>query len=286
VTRATQTDVDQLFSELDRLRQQWEGDVSHCDGFVRTCLAIIRILVNDDRITKVIGKELSLIVSAHHGRDPLVRILGIRTDFENELEENLRGFSNLYNWVLEENEIRIDPVTLLSRVPGITPPLIHCFDRLTSELLAFFDLEDAFELNASKVANILFLQAISEVFDEVMGTDRGPGERLIMRWLKERVKNEPIERLFHAAVKRPQLAALYDLGFDGTRDLWILLICHLMAEGVFITKAEQPLMDMALKNLGMLGIRPFLESGALSLKDEICRDHETKKADHRLFRIK
>ena len=282
----TEEEFIELFLDLEswKVRYKKKPQIGLYDNFVRICLSIARELINDERFMRAVSRELSLIIGKEQNLivDLDEPFIGSEIGFE----ENLRGFKNLFNWVLEDNVIRRDPEVLLGRVPGLLMGVRSALKQLSSELFIYFDLDDAFSLNAPRVEVVLFLQAVSEIFDELMGSVPLSGRQVMTTWLTQRIKNQGLKSFLEDAWKKTGSKELSGVSGLQAKELWILTICKRAASHPCIGKAEEPIWEVALKELGMFGLMPLVESGIFSLEEEKHAYEPLEKSPFRLFRIK
>lgn len=288
MTSVLQEEINRLFMRLYQWRSEHSDrrDMMSHDDFIRTSLGIVSMLVDDERLEHAISRDLSIVMDPPSELSLPVNLVESFVAVENELEESLRGFSSLLNWVLEENIIRREPLDSLMKVPGIDDNIANHFSQLCSSLIAYFDLEDAFNFTARKTPTVLFLLALTELYDELFCHRDISGQLVIAQWLKWRAKNEGLKRLYENAMKYHDIKCLLDDGVDKTCELLLIMICLRVARGESITKTEAPVLDEALNKFSMLGLSPLVDSGFLSVEDEDLHEKQMGKTAAKILRVK
>lgn len=252
-----------LFSQLNG----WKGrvkdarDLETCDSLALICLYILSNLLNSNKEPRIIARNLSLLLTDLPPEDVVEELSLSMAMADNALEKNLRGFSGLLKLVLSEHHVSRNPVALLSAIKGVDRGIIHSFEQLSLMLEAYFDLSEAFSISTDtpKTITIMFLKTLATIYDVVYWPEK-VGATIIFKWLKERVKNDEVANLYGS------WHAFKDFK-DCSLELLVLVICSKSAKSEAITAKELPMLDRSLILAGMLGIRPLVDSGFLSLED-------------------
>ncbi len=268
MSSVAQEELNKLFFKLNDWRKIHRShDIYSFETFVHLSLHIAHALVDDRRLAVQIGKYLHLLTTKKNEslQDELGRSFII---LEHGLEASLRGFSNLLNWVLEESVLGRDPSQILEAVPRLDKKIAHRFLELSSALSAYFDLDEAFLLNTPKTLVLLFLHALTGLYDDFVKGLSGEGKLLIKRWLKERVPDQSIKSLYESAQRRHKLSWVVNPQGPFAKELLLFMVCLKIAQKTPVTKNEANTIDEALSKFGMLGLCPLLDSGFLSMEPD------------------
>jgi hypothetical protein len=289
VTNLAQVDLNRLFVELRQWRKVKADifDMASCDRLALTCLKITSLLVGNQRLQKIIATHLSLLF---HSKKELSFEEHLKKSFlimDDNLEENLRGFSNLLTWVLDDHIIRRDPCAMLRQVPKVEMKISNNFSQLSFALFAYCDLEDAFLLQMPKIPVVLFLRALTKVYDVILNNPKKIGKQAVAYWLKERIKNDELRSLYMASFSGSDLKKVSEATIDHTKELLVLLLCLKVARSESLKVDEVALLNTALNSLGMLGLGPLISSGFLFLEEENNKKKDViKKTATKIVRIK
>jgi hypothetical protein len=267
---ALQRRVNHLFSELMRWQQCVCAHEAHVDQLALITLKIVSTLF-DNYLGETIGKELSLINASTReniGEDLLESFKLI----EEDLEGNLRGFSALMEWIMEEGEIRKDTAFLLKRVPEQSQHALDSVNQLARTLTVYLDLAEAFSLEATKAPVLLFLLGLSSVYADLKESSIKDAQRTIALWVKARMRNKDIFRLLKKSFAVPSLLSADNVAIEISKELLLVLICYKSANEGAITSKEAGQLDRMLISVGMLGLKPLLDAGLLTLESdqELC----------------
>jgi hypothetical protein len=275
VSSVAQEELNKLFLKLNEWRQIHDShDIYSFETFAHLSLHIAHALVDDRRLAVQIGKYLHLLTTKKNEslQDELGRSFII---LEHGLEASLRGFSNLLNWVLEENVLGRDPSSILKAVPNLDKKIADRFLQLSDALSAYFDLDEAFLLKTPKTLVLLFLHSLTGLYDDYIKDNPQGGKLLIKRWLKERVPDQTIKSLYESAQRRHKLSWVVNPAGPFAKELLLFMVCLKIAQKTPVTKNEANTIDETLNKFGMLGLCPLLDSGFLSMEQEGC-DFGTK----------
>lgn len=288
MTSTAAQNLNQLFVDLYSWRKAHDtlSENCSCDQLALICLKIISLLVDDQQLGKTIAKHLSLIFDAKKDHDAEFEIRGSLIAIDEGLEANLRGFSGLLNWVLQEDVIRRDGRAILSNVPDVDPPIIAHFNQLLLAIEAYFELDDAFSLKAPKVAVAMFLTTLSEIYGELIYDERNGKAEVIIRWLTERVKNDSLKRLFEISLQKTDWRSVTLNSIDDAKELLISFICFRVARCEVIKSDEVHELDRALHSVGMLGLEPLLDSGFLALEGSNPHEDTIENNTAKILRVK
>lgn len=268
MSSVVQKELNQLFFKLNEWRKVHQShDIYSFETFAHLSLSIAHVLVDDRRLAVQIGKYLHLLTTKKNEslQDELARSFII---LENGLEASLRGFSNLLNWVLEENVLSCDPSLILDAVPSLDKKVAHRFLELSYALSAYFDLDEAFLLKTPRTLVLLFLHALTDIYDDYINDYKGGGKLLIRRWLKARVPDQTIKSLYESAQKRHKFSWVLNPEGPFAKELLLFMVCLKIAKKTPVTKNEANTIDKTLNKFGMLGLWPLLDSGFLSMEQE------------------
>lgn len=254
--------VKALFLELNEWKNRLaqKANPMACDSLALISLRITRVLLNNGQEAKIIAKHLSLVLDAYQEEDVGAVLASNILMAEKALAEDLRGFSELLQLVLSEHHLSRNSDMMLKEVQGIDRGIINCFDQFRLMLKAYFDLSMALAIEMPKATTMMFLLTISTIYNQVFGPKKNLGFFIIFRWLKERVRNDEISKLYQG-LKKKNFCRSCPL------ELLVLAICHKSAKGEAFKVDEVLMFDQALNSAGMVGIGPLLDSGILVLKE-------------------
>jgi hypothetical protein len=262
VSVSTQENLQELFDELSVLRSKvlLSPDLQAVDNFAASSLKIVRLLLNNHALFAMLARHLSIIIDVKALPDEEMELLGSLKSIEQGLESQLRGFSSMFAWVLEDMSVRQDPEAALLQVSNLDPVLADHFLLMSRTLLAYLDLEEIFSTDCDISAVNLFLLGLQGVMGELFG-DVYLAESLINLWLTERVKNKNIKSLFEASFESPHHLA------DFSKERIMVALSMKVAHGGIVKSSERAMLDQALRSNGMLGVAPLVEGGFLVLDE-------------------
>lgn len=250
-----QEELNELFADLVRVRSE-ATRVVDCDEVARLVLKILSCLL-DDRDMSSVAKHLSLFVERTENAAPEIELAQSLSFIDQDLDEDLRGFSNLMELILQEGSVRRDVHYFLHRVPNIDPELRNEFTKLTSAITAYFELDEAFILDRSESLTVIFLMGVNNI----LGQDDLLGE-----WIIERVKTTNLCELYffvRTADIWPTPACSY------AKEIAIILLCYKIARDRSISALEANSLDHSLKAVGMMGVTPLTDAGFLKINDRV-----------------
>lgn len=274
-----QSKLSEHFAELAVWRKVQRKEALSCDSLAIICLKITSILVNDD-VCRTIARSLSLIFDSKVASCAESELRESFAVAEKSLEENLRGFSGLLDWVLEEGEIRRDAAVLLELVPDIDDNLKKHFHDLATCLDAYLDLKDVFDISAQNALAVFFLVTLEEIFNE----ESRCGSDVVNEWLVLRVGDEKLAALYNNKSWRDRLPI--EGSGHHVKELLVLTLCYKAAKSIAVTSAEMFWLDNALSGVGMLGLQPFVESGFLACEEDAINDTASDEESYACTSIK
>lgn len=257
MSEVCQESLPALFDALYKVGRDTSGE--GLDSAATLVLKITRTLINEPSLMTDIAEELALILTTSDGVDQELELLQSIESIEQGLENQLRGFSSLMLWVLDDVSIRKDPQVMLAQVDGLADNLRAHFTSLCSMLLAYLELSEAFAVEVDKVASTLFLLGFTNILQEIQ--QKTSPEPLIICWLKERVKNQALASMYQDSLKDPYHLADFRKGHI------MVALCVRVAQGGVVAPQEMAVLDNALKSVGMLGLAPLVEGGFLILEE-------------------
>lgn len=262
-----------LFDQLNEWKnsQALKKDPKACDNLAIICLRIISILLNSNKESRIIAKHLSLVPQSYREEDVSEDLSFRMAIADGQLETNLRGFSRLLKWVLTEHCLSRNPSVLLQQVKGVGRGIIKSFDTLSLMLKAYFDFSLSFSLRAEKAITMMFLHTMATIYDEAFRPNVGKGSSIILQWLKDRVKNDELLKLYREWQTMEDLEEFYP------KELLVLAICYKSAKGEAIRADEINRFDRSLIRCRMLGLKSLVDSGFLSLEGPALRAKKGSK---------
>jgi hypothetical protein len=279
--------LNRLFFELYQLPKfdHARSIMGFCDQLALHCLKITGILIGSQSLGIAIAKDLSLILETEKEPSAEDEIRGSIMAVEEGLEANLRGFSGLLNWILQEDMIRRDPMINLRNVPNLDRSIVDLFRQLALAIEAYIELDNAFTLKTPQVAVIIFLTTLSDTYSAFLD-DAEKGPLAISEWLTGRVKSDNLKDLFEASLKRRDLPICSLMYIGQPKELLILDICFRVTQPKLVRSDEAALLDKALSSLGMPGLKPLLDSGFLILENDSLYEDLIGNNTPKILRIK
>lgn len=266
---AIDNNLNQLFLALNQWSKSKHAvviDNSSCDQLAQICLKIICILVNNNQLGKTISRHLSLMFDIPKELNYRNELINSFKNIEENLEDNLRGFSNLLDFVLQEDQVQRMPAVILDQIDNLSAVLSGRFNQLAKQLEVYLDLEEAFLLKTPKAAVVLFVLALADIYIELTQLHKLHCYAIIARWLKQRVRDTHLYLLYKNSlrmiIKKPM-----ELG----KDLLIIMLCLRIAHGDKILATEAAWLDRLLISAGMLGLQPLLDAGFLAVENSAGR---------------
>lgn len=256
-----------LFSQLNEWRDRSKKDPKSCDSLAIISLQIVASLLNSNKEAQIIAKNLSLVLDDFQEEDVAEQLSLSMALADGALEENLRGFSSLLKLVLSEHRVSRNPEVKLLEIEGIDQGIIDSFDQLSLMLEAYFDLSEAFSIKTPKATTIMLLRTLATIYD-VFHWPEVVGASIVFGWLKDRVKNDEIAKLYLSWQTMKDFR-------ECSLELLVLAICSKSARGEAVSAEEMPMLDRSLSLAGMLGLRPLVDSGFLSLEDAPIGENRT-----------
>ncbi len=233
--------------------------------FVLLCLETLRVMSENDKQVKNIATHLSLILNARPSLEDNLRTQLQRV--ESSLEDGLRGFSSLLDLVLEEHSLKINTDDILESVLLKDRDLADKFCRLTRQIDVLVDLDMAFEMGRPKVLSLLFLLGLEEIISFIFATPPLKARLLIGAWL---------EKSFPQSILNPLLAPHLDYNdvysmLDYCRprnpsfeELILAFLSRASADNSMLPNDCYEPLDAILKDMGLLGLEPLVDSGFLN----------------------
>jgi hypothetical protein len=288
VTSVAQDNINELFLKLYQWRniKSWANKKKSLDQLAIISLEIASILLDSPPILKSIATQLSIIYDCKKIPPIHAELLDSLQVIESKLEANLRGFSFLLDAVLEEEIIQRDPVYLLKKVPGVDDLIVDCFNQLSLLIEAYLDLNEVFVLNDPKLATVIFLLSLSAIYEALIRPKKCLSQMVINDWLATHVKNKHIQYLYDSSLKIISLPNIGGLVLNQERDLLIIFLCFKVARCQPIRMTEAKKLDKALESVGMLGLKPLLESGFLVLEKLYGNEHLIESNHAKILRVK
>jgi hypothetical protein len=247
-----------LFSELNN----WKDN----DNLAIICLRITAILLNRNKESQIIAKELALVLGEYQAIEIEQELYESMVLADNSLDENLRGFSNLLKTVLKDHGLKRNTKYLLRKL-DINQNLIKNFDELINRFEAYFDLSDKFFIKTPQAMTVIFLQALADIYMS-LGLEH---DRAIFQWLNKRVKNYELVKLYLSWQK---------FNWAGcSHELLLLYICNKFAKKEIVRTEEIFALDFSLKNTFAPRLKSLIDSGFLVLETSGSYRVKTVKKD-------
>jgi len=235
---------------------------------IQQCFNIIAVMSEQDKEVYSIAKSLRVIPRTQQKMNIEKNLRRDLMEIENNLNEDLRGFSCLLDMVLEENTLRVDTEGLVLALPEKYRPLALTFHDLYLHFEAYNGLYLAFGADSREALTLLFLQALKRVMAASIAIDQKEAQDAILSFLKNFVKNQALTQIFalNLAYRRPLEVAQYCAsGPVHARAIMTVLICIISAERIVLDERIIDPLDIALQKAGLLGLEPFIESGFIMI---------------------
>lgn len=245
-------------------------DVTHCDVLMHLSLRVMSKLVREE-LCRDIAKTFSLVVKS---ADVVSAEHALRHGLEwvdGGLEEHLRGFSNLLDFVLEDAYVERDAQYLLNSVDEAFSHVLPPFAEGAALLERYLDVTDIFDFDAINAAAVMMLWII----DRLLSSQGIKEKHIFSHWIATRAGKTLVD-LYH-------LDPLGDMQLAKgvvSKDHLMIVLCNKAAHSELVHKHEIAPLDQALLDAGMHGIYPFIESGFLATAedaiDSMISEKETK----------
>ncbi len=270
----------QYFDELNEWREENKGaEMAAIDELALLCLRIVTCLLNEQHLTNQISKQLLLLGDLPEPAAIEEDLLQRMKSIDEDLEENLRGFAGLMDFILEDTHVRQDPWMSLESLDNIDPTIVDDIGQLLNALIAHVDLDEAFSLSAKLSAAVLFVTGLSDVLADLMAINKRAAQEMVSLWLDERVKSKTMQALFRDSLLLADFAIAPIERNVINKDQLVILLCLWSACARVLKLEEALFLDQALSDIGMLGVRPLIEAGFLAV-DENCQQELIGASSH------
>lgn len=181
------------------------------------------------------------------------------------LEEELRGFSRMLDFVLDDVELRVNSDELFGELPKKYDHVAFHFKIFLSQTEALRDLERAYDFTQPKALVLLFLNHMSQVMSAV-GIASENVNLMLSSWLSNHGLRACWLRFLDADLDFTDAETVLTYcrgGHDGWQELCYAFLCHASANNIRLPSAQLDALDDVVAKMGLDGAAPLLESGFL-----------------------
>lgn len=232
------------------------------------CLEITDNLSEHKKLIKQIGSRISLIINSNDKSMVQDELSLAFSSVDQDLDQSLRGFSNLFSLILEEDRVSLDLENLLKDIK-IDKQIKEQFLFLCRSLDAYCDIVDAFDISYPNTAVGIFLLNFNQILQLVFGKNMISRE-LLFDWFADRCLqiDGGLLKIFHEALLQNQIDISLQEDHDYSIDYALVYICFAVARGGEISERDTYLIKNQLKKNNVLSIDPLIESGFLVVENK------------------
>ncbi|MCA9507316.1 MAG: hypothetical protein KC505_02705 [Myxococcales bacterium] len=258
---------EQLEELCERLNSWPEEELDHLDAFIIHNLEIFGALTQDYDSIKNIGIELSLIVKTRPRLEECLKEQFLEID--DCLEKDLRGFSSLFDYVLEESVIRVDTCAVLNKLPQRYQVFLKPLEHLASQVAALSDLEVAFEIGKTKTIPLLFLLALQKVFSLKFAWSIEKARSILGQWLLKQKNNCCLGSILQAKIDFFELYSTLrhcQSELIGWQEVMLAFLSEASLQRLVLPAETFVMFEGILNKMELDGLLPLLESGFISIE--------------------
>lgn len=252
-------ELKRLFAVLDKFVLANENDLIQ---LIILCLDILQISTEDRRSVKLIAQELGVIIRQRTSFSEK-----LKNDFsipKENLSAELRGFSQLLDFVTKDQDIKVDYLSLLGILPEKYQAITGIFIELITQIEKINDLNLALEFSLQSAMSICFINNLQKLLAAKLFLNTNQYCGLLNDWLKQN----------HGA-KKSYLSVAASLDFNNSQKilefiadsnenneaLLVVYLTHLSEDNIDLEIENQKKLDGLLIAYFHLDIQALIDAG-------------------------
>lgn len=238
---------------------------------IQRSLEIVALIGEQSAQVLSIGKSLSVLPKINHKKSLEENLSFNIKQVEQDLEEDLRGFSSLLDLVLEEYTLTVNTEEIKNNFPAKYNSLAVIFSELQDQFEALNSFYLAFGPSSGEALTILFLHALERTLRVILPNEENNAQQILEAFLDNFVRNPSLKAIFTARLNYQNLKSVVlfcQQENNLAKEILIIFLCILSAEKTILEKESAKLLDEALYEADLFGIAPFIESGFVIINDE------------------
>lgn len=191
---------------------------------------------------------------------------------EESLSDDLRGFSQLFDFAVEDRKLLPDRQQVLLRLVGISPEIAVHFQILKQKLQILEDLEQFFDETYDLGRVLIFADLLKNITTYIF-KDYKEGQSIEWyNWIQSLRKKSQVQKAVTMLDYINDWTKIYSyclIERNLSKDLIMVFLTNLIYAGSNLDSHVALEIDALLKRASLTGIEAFFQAGYLSLQDSL-----------------